>query len=259
MKSEQPAILVVDDDVDTCRNLSDILTDLGYRVDTANDGTSALKKVQQKPYDVALLDLKMPGMDGLTLYREIKKLRSGTVAIVVTAYASHKVAEEAITAGAWQIVPKPIDFPKLLGLVDQALEQPLIMVVDDDADLCANLWDLLREKGFRVCVAHDEAGAAEHLKDLRFHVVLIDMKLPKGDGTNVLRRVHKASPQARTVLITGYRSETEQLVQKALAEGADTVCYKPFDVPRLLETVQQLAEEHKSVSQVNANGGHSSA
>src|SRR5262245_4860567 len=91
-----PRILVVDDDVDTCRNLSDILTDLGYRVDTAHDGASALELVRRHPYDVALLDLKMPGMSGLELYRQIKQLRAGTVAIIVTAYAGGSTTEEAL-------------------------------------------------------------------------------------------------------------------------------------------------------------------
>src|SRR5476649_840187 len=103
MTTNAPSILVVDDEVDTCRNLSDILTDLGYHVDTAHDGKTALEKVRQKRYDVALLDLKMPGMDGLTLYREIKKIRAGTVAIVVTAYASSSTASEVLDAGAWQV------------------------------------------------------------------------------------------------------------------------------------------------------------
>src|SRR4051812_29650663 len=156
MNTNNPAILVVDDEVDTCHNLSDILTDLGYRVDTAHDGPSALELVRKTNYDIALLDLKMPGMDGLTLYREIKKLRAGTEAIVVTAYASSATAEEAVSAGAWQVLSKPVDLPKLMGLVDEALGQPLVLVVDDDPDLCANLWDLLRERGYRVAVAHDE-------------------------------------------------------------------------------------------------------
>src|SRR6516164_4621363 len=109
MTDQHPSILVVDDEVDTCRNLSDILTDLGYRVDIANDGLSALELVRRNAYDVALLDLKMPGMDGLTLYREIKKLRADTVAIIVTAYATSATANEALTAGAWQVLPKPVD------------------------------------------------------------------------------------------------------------------------------------------------------
>src|SRR6476646_7233102 len=104
MIANAPSILVVDDEVDTCRNLSDILADLGYTVDIAHDGPSALELVKHKSYDVALLDFKMPGMDGLTLYREIKKLRADTVAIVVTAYAAGEMKTEALAAGAWQVL-----------------------------------------------------------------------------------------------------------------------------------------------------------
>src|SRR5271167_3352153 len=215
MSSATPAILVVDDDVDTCRNL----TDLGYHVDTANDGPTALALVRQRSYDVALLDLKMPGMDGLTLYREIKKLRAGTVAIVVTAYAGGDTKADALAAGAWQVLSKPVDLPILLNFVEEALGQPMVMVVDDDHDLCANLWDLLRERGYRVCLAHDEKEAAEQLAGLEFKVVLIDMKLPAGDGASVFRMVRQTNPQARTVVITGHRPEMDQLVKKVLDEG----------------------------------------
>jgi two-component system, NtrC family, response regulator HydG len=236
------SILVVDDDVDTCRNLSDILTDLGYEVTTAFDGKSALKLVKQRGFDVALLDLKMPDIDGLTLYRRIKELRAGTVAIIVTAYAGSLTAAEVTAAGALQILPKPVDVTKLLPLVAQALDLPLVLVVDDDPDLCASLWDLLRERGYRVCLAQDGEEAAERLKAQRFRVVLIDMKLPKGDGSAVFRIVRETNPQTRTIIITGQASETEQLLQRVIDEGADAVCYKPFDVAKLLSTLQHLAK-----------------
>ena len=242
MERRHSSILVVDDEADTCRNLADILGDLGYQVDTAHDGPTALERVREKAYDIALLDLKMPGMDGVALYREIKRLRSGTVAIIVTAYASSDTAEEALTAGAWQILPKPVDFPKLLGLVDEALGQPLMMVVDDDHELCTTLWDLFRERGYRVSLAHDERAAAEQLRHSAFTVVLIDMRLPQGDGSSVFRLVRNTNPKARTVIITGHRSEMDQVVQQMVAEGADAVCYKPFDVPALLETLRKLSE-----------------
>jgi CheY-like chemotaxis protein len=196
LKEQSPAILVVDDDVDTCRNLSDILTDLGYRVDTAHEGPSALELVKRKTYDLALLDLKMPGMDGLTLYREIKRLRADTVAIIVTAYATSTTADEALAAGAWQVLPKPVDPARLLKLVDEALDQPLVLVIDDDPDLCDSLWDLLRDCKYRVAVAHDQPTAVEQLRDKAFRVVLIDMKLPSGDGGSVFRLVRQANPRA---------------------------------------------------------------
>jgi CheY-like chemotaxis protein len=242
---DTPRILVVDDDRDICRNLSDILTDLGYQVEAAHDGPSALELVRQRPYDVALLDLKMPGMDGLTLYREIKKHRAGTVSMLVTAYANPATAEEALAAGAWKVVSKPVDLRMLLGLVDEALGQPLVLIVDDDHDLCANLWDMFRERGFRVNLAHDGRDAADQLKQTQFKVVLIDMRIPHGDGSKVFRLVRDANPQARTILITGHRSEMDELVEQMIAEGADAVCYKPFDVPALLGKLEQLAGVHQ--------------
>jgi two-component system, NtrC family, response regulator HydG len=240
MARQGATILIVDDDVDICRNLADILTDLDYRVEYAHDGVTALALVRQKPYDVALIDLKMPGMDGLSLYREIKKLRAGTVALIVSAYSSVATADAALDAGAWQVLSKPVDLPHLLSLVNQALDQPLVLVVDDDQALCANLWDLLRERNFRVCLAHDEREAAERLRDTSFKAVLIDMKIPGGGGGRIFELVRRANPQARTVLITGNRAETDRQIEQILVAGADAVCYKPFDIPRLISTLNRL-------------------
>ena len=68
--THQLRVLVVDDEPDICSNLKDILSDVGYRVDCSCDGPSALELIRDGNYDVVLLDLRMPGMDGLTLYRE---------------------------------------------------------------------------------------------------------------------------------------------------------------------------------------------
>lgn len=135
--TDRPArtVLVVDDDPDACRNLADILTDLGYQVDTAPDGPTALGLVRQKAYDVALLDYKMPGMTGLELYREVRKLRAGTVAILVSAHTGTDTRAAAVAAGAWRVLAKPVDPAQLLGLVGEAVGQPLVLVVDDDPDL----------------------------------------------------------------------------------------------------------------------------
>jgi ActR/RegA family two-component response regulator len=75
--------------------------------------------------------------------------------------------------------------------------------------------------------------------------VLIDMKIPDGEGSSVFQVVRDANPQARTVLITGFRSEMDQAVTRALAQGADAVCFKPFDIPNLLTTLDQLAKTHE--------------
>lgn len=246
MVANAARILVVDDESDTCANLSDILTDLGYQVDTANDGPSALELVKRRAYDIALLDLRMPGTDGLELYRRLREISASTVAIIVTAYASSDTANSARAAGAWQIVPKPVNFENLLGLITTALDSCVVLIVDDDRDLCDNLWDLFRQRGFRVHLSHDVPAAERALAQRNFQVVLIDMKLPAGDGCQVLRSLQQRQKDAKTVLITGFASEMESRLQEALEAGANAVCYKPFDVDQLLSTVHMLCSAARS-------------
>jgi two-component system response regulator HydG len=241
--SQKPAaVLVVDDDVDICRNVSDILTDLNFLVDVAHDGPSALEMVRRRPYDLALLDLKMPGMDGLTLYRELRKLRAEIVAIVITAFAGPETVNEALAAGAWRVLPKPVDIHHLLSLTQEVLEQPLVLVIDNDSDLCHMIWHALREKGYRVALATDIPSAEEKLKDHTFRVVLIDLKLPADNPKELFQLVRLTNPEARTLLITGQDSDMGLTIQGALTEGVDAVCYKPFDVQTLISTVQKLTQ-----------------
>lgn len=246
MPSRAPSVLVVDDEVDICRNLSDILTAFGYDVDTATDGAAALELIRRRPYDVALLDLKMSGMDGLTLYREIKRIRAETVALIVTAYASSETARQALDAGASQIIPKPLDVQNLVEQVERVIGQPTVLVIDDDRELCDNLWQILRQKELRVCLAHTEEEAGRMVRDNDFRVVLLDLKLPGCDSGRLFRIIQKSNPASRVVLITGYRSEMEQTIDQVLNEGAESVCYKPFDVPELLATVQRLTTSQET-------------
>jgi two-component system response regulator HydG len=114
-------ILVVDDDADTCRNMADLFGDLGYVVDAAEGGETALEKALRKRYDLGLLDLRMAGMDGLTLCRRLKHLHPGMVTMIITAYGGSDLNEEANAAGAQHVLPKPIHFPSLRALVEQAV------------------------------------------------------------------------------------------------------------------------------------------
>jgi two-component system, NtrC family, response regulator HydG len=241
-----PSILVVDDDRDTCRNLSDILTDLGYTVRTAHDGMTALELVRRTAFDVVLLDFKMPGMDGLALYREIKRVSPATLAIMISAYLSSATIDEARRAGTWKVLSKPLEMAQLLPLVEEALSQPLVLLVDDDRDLCASLWDLLHERGYRVSLAHTAPVGKDLIAQRKFNVVLLDLKLPEGSAREVLAVLREANSVSRTMIITAHRQEFESLIDEVLAEGADAICYKPFDLNDLLAQLDRLAQETRN-------------
>ncbi len=114
-------ILVVDDDADTCCNMADLFGDRGYAIGTAHSGAAALVMARRQPYDLALLDLRMPGMDGLTLCRHLKCLQPPMVAMLVTAFGGNALDNEAHAAGARHVLLKPVDIPLLLALVETAL------------------------------------------------------------------------------------------------------------------------------------------
>lgn len=113
------SVLIVDDDTDICLNLKDILDDLGYRSEIANDGPAALRLLSQQRYDIALLDFKMPLMDGASLYREVRERSPETLAIMITAHAGHEGMIRAPEAPTWKILRKPVDLAKLLSLIQQ--------------------------------------------------------------------------------------------------------------------------------------------
>ena len=126
----------------------------------------------------------------------------------------------------------PVNLGRLLPLIEDAVQQPLVLVVDDDADLCQSLWDVLRERRFRVSLAGSGEEAVNRLQDRCFRVVLVDLRLPDSNGAAVARRIHERCPEARIVLMTGHREEMQDVIAEALAAHADAVCYKPLDLPQ---------------------------
>lgn len=232
-------LLVVDDDQDTCANLADILTDLNYEVRTASDATAALRLLDEHAFDIVLLDLKMPGMDGLQLYRELKHRSASTVAILITGFADAETRKRADGLGVWRILSKPVDIPALLPMISEAAEQPLLLIVDDDSDFCASLHDVLRQRSFRVGIAGSAQEAVQQMDRQEFPIVLVDWQLPDEDGLTLLENIHGQHPQARTVLLTGHREELSQLLEKNSLHGLDVLFYKPLEMDGFLETLQR--------------------
>ena len=85
--AEKTRVLVVDDDISFAESLTDILMAKGYDAVAVNSGEEALEKIKESSFDVALMDIKMPAMDGVRTFKEIKKLKSSITVIMMTAYS----------------------------------------------------------------------------------------------------------------------------------------------------------------------------
>jgi len=123
MTNERGNILVVDDEYSVRDSLDHWFRKDGFAVTVADRATEALRAFDGGRFDVALLDIKMPGMDGLELQRRIHEIDPAVAVIMITAFASVETAVRALKQGAFDYVTKPIDPDELSHLVDRALEQ----------------------------------------------------------------------------------------------------------------------------------------
>jgi DNA-binding NtrC family response regulator len=114
-------ILIVDDEKEICTVLSDSLSQESFRVFTANNGKIALQLTKKEKPDLILLDIKMPGMDGIEVLKKIKKMKKKPVVIMLTAFGTLETARKAMKLGAYDYITKPFDLFFLKSLVKEAL------------------------------------------------------------------------------------------------------------------------------------------
>jgi excisionase family DNA binding protein len=122
--SERPRILVVDDESSIRDLLAKTLALAEYDVDTAPDGRSALERLRLYPYDLLIADLKMPGIDGLTVIREAKRLKVDLPVIIITGYSTETAAIEAVNLGVSGYLTKPFRVPQVLAAAAKAIGEP---------------------------------------------------------------------------------------------------------------------------------------
>ena len=139
-------ILLVDDEVVFTQNMAKLLANRGYIVTAVNNGDAAIQALEEKDFDVVVLDLKMPGMDGITTLKEIKKLGLLTETLILTGHGSIDSALEAIKLGAYDYLTKPCEIDELVGKIqgvwttkDEAvkkdIEQKIQKVVESPASV----------------------------------------------------------------------------------------------------------------------------
>ena len=119
MMEKTVSILLVDDDEGMLKTLNYILLDKGYEVVTENSGARAIELIKQRHFDIALVDIRMPEMDGVTLLKEIKRLSPNTSVMMITAYTMHKLVEEAKMEGAQAVFAKPLDLDQLISQAEK--------------------------------------------------------------------------------------------------------------------------------------------
>jgi two-component system response regulator HydG len=180
-------VLVVDDQKNMRATTAILLRQAGYRVEEAEDGASAIQRLQQDAFDVVLTDLRMPSTDGMELLRAVQRASPETQVIVMTAYGTIESAVEAIRLGAHDFLEKPFKEDEVLVRVAKALEKRRLLC---EVNLFAD--EFRKRYGLEHIV-----GRSPAMRD-------------------VLDRVLRVAPTDATVLISGESGTGKELVARAL-------------------------------------------
>lgn len=180
-------ILIVDDNEDLQFNLSNIIQSEGYNVLTAGEGNRAIKEVKSKSPDLVLLDMRLPGKDGMTILKEIKNIDSNIIVIMLTAYGDVKGAVNAMKLGAYDYITKPFDNEELIICIKKAIETQKL----------SNEVKYLRKQLDEKNLLDEVIGKSKEFK-------------------HVLKQVELIAPTSMTVMIQGESGTGKEIICKLI-------------------------------------------
>jgi DNA-binding NtrC family response regulator len=180
-------ILIVDDEEIVIRSCLRILGDGNYETDSAMDGWEALKKIDENPYDVVILDIMMPKMDGLEVLQQVKERHPDVDVIMVTGLSQIQTAVRSMKLGAFDYLSKPFDPDELKLVVDRALERRLLL--QENRNLKSEISSKYRFENI--------IGSSPQMQ-------------------NVYRLIAKCAPTNSTVLITGESGTGKEMIARAI-------------------------------------------
>ena len=195
-------ILIVDDEKVVRESLCEWFTEDGYEVDTAADGAEALRKIDESTWDILLVDIKMPGMDGLEVQRRVKQADPAAIVIIITAYATVDTAVEALKQGAYDYITKPIDPDDLARVIAKAADRQ--QLVRENEELKQTLESVA---GADMAEIIGESRSMASVREMISTVAETDATVlitgESGTGKElVARAIHRASPRRHMPLVT---------------------------------------------------------
>ncbi|HEY5658333.1 MAG TPA: sigma-54 dependent transcriptional regulator, partial [Myxococcota bacterium] len=197
----KPRILVVDDEPVVRESIHDWFSQDEYPIEMAASGPEAMQKMKESSWDILLTDVKMPGMDGLELQQQAKKLDPDITVIIMTAYASVDSAMQAIKEGAYDYVTKPLDPENLQQIIDRACEHR--QLVRENVELKRRIEAVAGE-------AEEIVGDCPEMRKVREQIAALaagdaSVLIAGENGTGkelVARNIHRACARQDMPLVT---------------------------------------------------------
>jgi DNA-binding NtrC family response regulator len=227
-------ILVVDDEGSLLLTLAANLELEGFDVTCAEGGESALAWVAREHFDLVLSDVRMPGMNGVELFRRIRATKPGLPVLLMTAFAVETLIEDAIAEGVFAVLPKPFEIEHLIAAALRAGRRPTVLLVDDEAEAMATA-EAVSAMGVACQASVDPADALVAVRERRADVCVVNLGSPAAEGVDLMKRLLEADPSIAVIAVAG--SSVAAMLRKAASLGAFACMDLPFKPVQLVHLV----------------------
>jgi len=240
-------ISIIDDDEAIRRTAKRLIQSFGFQAAVFESAEGYLGSSEMRETACLVIDMKMPGMDGLELQKRLAAEGLGAPIIFITAYDNEEIRGRAMQAGAIAFLAKPFSDAELLEAIRSALEggaaaPKVIAVVDDDESIRRTMALLIESFGFRAVVFE---SAEDFLKGgylSRVSCLLADLQMPGMDGLQLQSQLAASGINIPIIFITAYDSQESR--RRAMQAGAVAFLGKPFSDKQLLEAVRSALGRH---------------
>jgi DNA-binding response OmpR family regulator len=230
-------VLIVDDDRDHAESLADVLEMRGHVGELARSGEDAVVQFAQTEFDLVLLDVKLPGMNGVETFLKLKKIRPTARVLMMTGFSLEQLIAQAIENGAIGVLYKPFAATQLLEALAQVAARGVILVADDDPDFVDSIVPILEASDFRSRIASNGHQALSEIEGDMPDCMILDLGLALLAGPEAMARLIDACRTLPTILVTGgYGSEAQAQVA-GFQSRIHGLLLKPFDPNSLLAAV----------------------
>jgi DNA-binding NtrC family response regulator len=236
----RPRLLIVDDDEGIRRSLARIMRSKGFDVELAGDGESAVELARRFRPQLLILDIRLPGMDGVATFSAIREELPAVPAVFMTAFAASDRAVAAHELGGISVFSKPLDIPSVVELAQNSSRSAPVLIVDDDQHLLSSLSRALRTANIASDTADTLDRALRCIRQRPDRVVIADVFLGDGFGYELLQEMSGQSREHAMVLVTGNR---EWMLEQPGLQNANFKLHclaKPLDVESLIGHVKKL-------------------
>jgi len=234
-------ILIVDDDADAADSLAELFDMEGHNVTVAYSGEGAISAYRSVDFDIAFMDIMMPGKNGVESFFEIRKLKPDAKVYMMTGYSVEQLVKQAIDHGALGVLGKPVDPRKVLNMLEDISSGGIVLIAEDDPHFGPQLEEVIKSSGYRCKLVKSGEDALKAISKETIDIMILDLNLPVIDGIEVYTRLQDEDRVIPTVIITGHAADHAQSLASMRNMKVTGILNKPFDPSVLLSHLKDMA------------------